>query len=85
VFDYLGHILKAVERILRYTEDMEEVAFSHDELTQDAVIRNLEIVGERAETSSAIILNSPPRISNFRWHSRTRCEIRCRMDISRLI
>ena len=24
--DYLGHILKAIERIDRYTEDMDEVA-----------------------------------------------------------
>jgi len=46
ISDYLGHIRQAVERIHRYTEDMDEVAFSRNELTQDAVIRNLEIVGE---------------------------------------
>ena len=46
VGDYLAHIAQAIERIRRYTEDMDEVAFSRDELTQDAVIRNLEIVGE---------------------------------------
>ncbi|TAK89443.1 MAG: DUF86 domain-containing protein [Burkholderiaceae bacterium] len=44
--DYLGHILEAILRIERYTEDMTELMFLDDEKTQDAVIRNLEIVGE---------------------------------------
>ena len=30
--DYLGHILKAIERIDRYTADMDEVAFLSNEL-----------------------------------------------------
>ena len=44
--DYLAHILEAIERIERYTEDMDEVAFLENHLVQDAVIRSLEIVGE---------------------------------------
>lgn len=44
--DYLGHILEAIERIERYTEDMDEMAFLDDEMAQDAVIRNFEIIGE---------------------------------------
>jgi len=44
--DYLGHILEAIERIGRYTEDIDENGFLQDEMTQDAVIRNLEIIGE---------------------------------------
>lgn len=32
VQDYLGHILKAIERIDRYTSDMDEVAFLNSEL-----------------------------------------------------
>jgi uncharacterized protein with HEPN domain len=46
--DYLGHILLAIERIERYTEDMDEQAFLVDELVQDAVIRNIEVIGEAA-------------------------------------
>lgn len=46
LLDYLKHILEAIERIDRYTGDMEEVAFLTNSLVQDAVIRNLEIVGE---------------------------------------
>lgn len=44
--DYLAHILEAIERIDRYTHDMDEVAFLSNDLVQDAVVRNLEIVGE---------------------------------------
>lgn len=44
--DYLGHIVEAIERIHRYVEDLDEVGFLQDEKTQDAVIRNFEIIGE---------------------------------------
>jgi uncharacterized protein with HEPN domain len=44
--DYLAHICQAIERIDQYTEDMNEVAFLDSPLVQDAVIRNLEIIGE---------------------------------------
>jgi len=44
--DYLGHILQAIERIDRYTADMVETQFLASEITQDAVIRNFEIIGE---------------------------------------
>ncbi|NBW79832.1 MAG: DUF86 domain-containing protein [Betaproteobacteria bacterium] len=44
--DYLGHIVQAIDRILRYVDDMTEATFLQDEKTQDAVIRNFEIIGE---------------------------------------
>lgn len=44
--DYLSHILMAVERIATYTEDMDEAAFLNDRMVQDAVLRNLEVIGE---------------------------------------
>lgn len=44
--DYLSHILEAIERIDRYTEDMDELGFLNNQLVQDAVIRNFEIIGE---------------------------------------
>lgn len=44
--DYLAHILEAIERIERYTEDMDEVGFLEHPMAQDAVIRNFEIIGE---------------------------------------
>ena len=48
VTEYLGHIAKAIERIGRYTAGLDEAGFLGDELVQDAVIRNIEIVGEAA-------------------------------------
>ncbi len=42
---YLAHIRDAIQAILEYTEDGQE-AFERDRKTQDAVIRNLEIIGE---------------------------------------
>ena len=46
--DYLEHIVEAIERIHRYVEDISEIEFLDDEKTQDAVIRNFEIIGEAA-------------------------------------
>ncbi len=42
---YLAHILEGAERIARYIGDG-EAAFQRDEKTQDAVIRNFEVIGE---------------------------------------
>ena len=44
--EYLAHILEAIERIGRYTQDMADLAFLKNQLVQDAVVRNLEIIGE---------------------------------------
>lgn len=46
--DYLEHILQAIERIERHTADVDEMGFLSSELIQDAVIRNLEVIGEAA-------------------------------------
>lgn len=44
--DYLEHILTAIERIEEYVADMDENAFLADLKSQDAVVRNFEIMGE---------------------------------------
>jgi uncharacterized protein with HEPN domain len=52
--DYLSHILTAIQRIGEYTADLDLEAFRTDALVQDAVIRNIEVLGEashRIETS----------------------------------
>lgn len=45
---YLAHILERAARIERYIRDG-EAAFLRDDKTQDAVIRNLEVIGEAAK------------------------------------
>lgn len=49
VIVYLEHMLKAIERINNYTDDMIELTFLENELVQDAVIRNIEILGEASK------------------------------------
>ncbi|MEW5890551.1 MAG: DUF86 domain-containing protein [Pseudomonadota bacterium] len=44
--DYLEHIQEAINKIQRFTADKAEADFLANELVQDAVIRNLEIIGE---------------------------------------
>jgi uncharacterized protein with HEPN domain len=44
--DYLGHIFEAIERIERYSADPTYATFVESDMAQDAVIRNLEIIGE---------------------------------------
>lgn len=44
--DYLGHTLEAIERIGRYADEIDENSFLQDDMAQDAVIHNLEIIGE---------------------------------------
>lgn len=46
--DYAAHIVEAIDRIGRYVGDMTELSFLSDEKTQDAVVRNFEILGEAA-------------------------------------
>ena len=46
VADYLQHILEAVGNIQEYTADMNLADFLADRRTCDAVIRNLEVIGE---------------------------------------
>lgn len=44
--DYLDHILEAIERIDRYIEELDEFGFMSSQIVQDAVIRNIEVIGE---------------------------------------
>ena len=46
--DYLAHMSEAIRRIASYIDDIDRAAFEQDIRTQDAVIRNLEIIGEAA-------------------------------------
>lgn len=44
--EYLEHIVLAIEKVKSYTATLDRAAFVADEKTQDAVIRNLEVIGE---------------------------------------
>lgn len=65
--DYLGHILRAIERIDRYTADMDEVGFLNSELVQDAVIRNIEIIGEASNNVQRVAPRFAALHDNIPW------------------
>ena len=52
IADYLQHILNAIDNIQAYTDEMDQAAFMTDGKTRDAVVRNLEIVGEACNNIS---------------------------------
>lgn len=43
---YLEDILEAIQKIHKYTRGLSLETFSGDSKTQDAVVRNLEVIGE---------------------------------------
>ncbi len=45
---YLDDIAEALDRIERYVSDLTFDQFVKDDMTQDAVLRNLEVIGEAA-------------------------------------
>lgn len=59
---YLDDILDAVQQIRFYVEGQDEEAFRADRKTQDAVIRNLEVIGEAAGTLPDEVRNQMPEI-----------------------
>lgn len=44
----LNHIIEAIDRIKRFTREMDYEEFSKDEVIQFAIIKNFEIIGEAA-------------------------------------
>ena len=46
--DYLQHIALAIQRIRRYVAGLSATEFAADDKTQDAVLRNIEVIGEAA-------------------------------------
>jgi len=47
--DYLLHMLEAADRVLEYTAGVTEEHFVANRMLQDAVVRNIEIIGESAK------------------------------------
>jgi uncharacterized protein with HEPN domain len=48
VADYIGHIIAAIDRVVSYVFGLDQAAFLANTLVQDAIIRNLEVIGEAA-------------------------------------
>ncbi len=50
--EFLSDIKEAIERICNYTDEMAYEDFLKDKKTQDAVVRNIEIIGEAVKNIS---------------------------------
>ena len=60
---YIEQIIDAIEKIEVYTKDGQE-AFNKTEIIQDAVIRNIEVIGEVAKRISSVFKEQN---SNIPW------------------
>jgi uncharacterized protein with HEPN domain len=60
--DFLRDIREAIENILTYTKGLDFDGFMRDKKTQDAVVHNLEIMGEAAKNLSPAIKERHPDI-----------------------
>lgn len=49
---YIEHIIQAINKIIEYTKDISQFEFNKNEMIQDAVIRNIEIIGEATKNIS---------------------------------
>jgi len=58
---YLVEILGAIDRVLQYTAEGRE-AFLADPKSQDAVVRNIEIIGEAAKALSEATRQAHPEV-----------------------
>ena len=59
---YLKHIEDCIVQILEYTHGMELADFLRSRMTQDAVIRNLEIMGEAAKNINGEFRQKYPHV-----------------------
>lgn len=63
---YLKNILASIEKVARYINGFDEKSFQTDDKTQDAVIRQLEIIGEAARLLPDEIKDANPQVP---WRS----------------
>jgi len=59
---YVGNILKSISRILLYISDKDYSTFLSDFILQDAVVRQLEIIGEATKRVSKDFRNKNPEL-----------------------
>jgi uncharacterized protein with HEPN domain len=58
---YLAHIMECIQKIERFTQIGREI-FLHDELVQDAVLRNFMVIGEAAKRLDDVYRADHPQI-----------------------
>ena len=59
---YIDHIKNSIDRILGYIENLDRSTFLTDHKTQDAVVRQFEIIGEATKRVSPEFRDNNPLI-----------------------
>lgn len=59
---FLQDMFEAIQRILTYVDGLDYEAFRNDYKTQDAVLRNLEVLGEAAKRIPTEIVEQHPEL-----------------------
>lgn len=59
---YLEHILEAIGKIENFTHETSRIDFDRNVMIQDAVIRNIEIIGEATKRITKQFTQSHPEI-----------------------
>ena len=59
---YLNDMIEFAEKVLRYTKGLDQAGFLENELTYDATLRNLELIGEAATHIPNEVRNAHPEI-----------------------
>jgi len=61
-FFYISDMIDFAEKVLTYTEDMDQFSFTGSGINYDAVLRNLELIGEAARHIPDSVRQSHPDI-----------------------
>jgi len=59
---YTNHIKASIDKIILYTQDLDEDSFYNNQLIQDAVIRQFEIIGEATKRINKDFRKKYPKI-----------------------
>ena len=59
---YLDDMIKFAERVLAYTDGLDQAAFDASGLNYDATLRNLELIGEAATHIPATVRDAAPQV-----------------------
>jgi uncharacterized protein with HEPN domain len=65
--DYLNHTAQAIERIFSYTHDVNKSEWKSTPLIQDAVLRNIEVIGEASKNVQKYHPAFAKKHSAFPW------------------
>jgi len=60
--DYLDDIIEAIELVVAYSKGLTYKSFLEDRKTQDAVVRNLEVIGEASKKISKKLKETYPDV-----------------------